>query len=160
MTTIYKHRFWCPVCGDWELFTSTEEGGEKLCENCGSTMETGMKLGLIPEDKILEQRERYKEDQRVEFRKILDSIQNPIPDSDHIVNPYGNEPTVEVKIIEHDAGQKRVDEQIQKDRIAKREADSKEVDVYRKAGRNEKCLCGSGLKYKKCCLNRINDLKY
>ncbi|MBU0958513.1 MAG: SEC-C domain-containing protein [Nanoarchaeota archaeon] len=23
-----------------------------------------------------------------------------------------------------------------------------------KIGRNEKCFCGSGLKYKKCCLNR------
>jgi len=26
----------------------------------------------------------------------------------------------------------------------------------KKIGRNEKCPCGSGKKYKKCCLNKLN----
>ena len=25
-----------------------------------------------------------------------------------------------------------------------------------KIGRNEKCPCGSGIKFKKCCLNKVN----
>ena len=30
----------------------------------------------------------------------------------------------------------------------------KEIDVHQKVGRNEPCPCGSGKKYKKCCLNK------
>ena len=28
-----------------------------------------------------------------------------------------------------------------------------------KTGRNDKCPCGSGLKYKKCCLVRLDEFK-
>ena len=28
-----------------------------------------------------------------------------------------------------------------------------------KIGRNEKCLCGSGKKYKKCCIGKISNVK-
>ena len=33
------------------------------------------------------------------------------------------------------------------------------VREHKKVGRNEKCPCGSNLKYKKCCLNMITNLK-
>jgi hypothetical protein len=26
-------------------------------------------------------------------------------------------------------------------------------------GRNHRCLCGSGMKYKVCCLNRVEDIR-
>jgi uncharacterized protein len=35
-----------------------------------------------------------------------------------------------------------------------RRSASAPIDPYRKIGRNEPCLCGSGKKYKKCCLDR------
>ena len=31
--------------------------------------------------------------------------------------------------------------------------------IYMKIGRNDPCPCGSGLKYKKCCMNKKTDLK-
>ena len=30
---------------------------------------------------------------------------------------------------------------------------------YKKVGRNDKCPCGSGIKYKKCCRNDLNTMK-
>lgn len=30
-------------------------------------------------------------------------------------------------------------------------------NIYKKVGRNEPCPCGSGKKYKKCCLNKVNE---
>ncbi len=33
----------------------------------------------------------------------------------------------------------------------------REEEAFRKAGRNDPCPCGSGKKYKKCCLNRTKD---
>ena len=33
------------------------------------------------------------------------------------------------------------------------------VRTQPKIGRNDKCLCGSGLKYKRCCLNKVQEEK-
>lgn len=38
-------------------------------------------------------------------------------------------------------------------KIAKRRSISVEVRTEPKIGRNEPCPCGSGIKYKKCCIN-------
>jgi hypothetical protein len=38
---------------------------------------------------------------------------------------------------------------------SERRADMSEPRLTRKTGRNESCPCGSGKKYKKCCINRI-----
>ena len=32
--------------------------------------------------------------------------------------------------------------------------------MSKKIGRNDKCPCGSGLKYKKCCMNKPDDPDY
>jgi len=29
-----------------------------------------------------------------------------------------------------------------------------QINIKKKIGRNDPCICGSGLKYKKCCLNK------
>ncbi len=34
---------------------------------------------------------------------------------------------------------------------------NRRIDMSRKIGRNDKCYCGNGLKYKKCCLNKESN---
>jgi uncharacterized protein YecA (UPF0149 family) len=38
-------------------------------------------------------------------------------------------------------------------RTRTRQMDPGKIDPFRKTGRNDPCPCGSGKKYKKCCLD-------
>jgi uncharacterized protein YchJ len=63
------------------------------------------------------------------------------------------------RILEDDAGQIELDAQLKAEREAKRMAEIEFKERYRGVQRNEKCLCGSGLKYKKCCLPRVEAIR-
>ena len=67
-------------------------------------------------------------------------------------------------IIESDGGQKFIDEKVAERRQAEQDEREEEknkflarYENFKKLGRNELCSCGSGVKYKKCCLRNIEE---
>lgn len=72
-TREYK-RTWCLKCSDWKLHNQQYPNWKDwFCKDC----ETGHQefdLSIIPEKKILEQRERYKDKERKDMEEVLDSI--------------------------------------------------------------------------------------
>ena len=158
---ITKHRIWCKTCNEFELHSRKELfGGDKfplICETC-DTQYSEIKLSEIPDGKLVEQRERYNEQKRKEMNGLFGMF---------MVNGLNmfNEVDYEIKTVESDAGQKSIDEQkrkeIEKRRnelLQKRHDDLELKKDFHKLGRNEKCLCGSGKKYKKCCWTKIQKI--
>ena len=153
MPIIIYYRFWCNTCKD---FTLHHTNGDKCCKICGNITET-YKESEIPIEKIQMQRERYKKYESEHngigaFFKIL-AHERPFAFSEIYPN---------IEIIEDDAGQKRIDE-AREQKIKKQLAEirlerEKRQDIKNKArglSRNDICFCGSGLKFKKCCLIKI-----
>ena len=149
MPTIIYQRWWCHKCQDYTLFHHNE------CNICESEMEDYI-LSEVPEDKILEQRDRYKAYKKKKFedmlslygmnRNILEELLYDSPISE---------------IIETDAGQNRIDEEKRKKReriIQEQKEKAEEYNLfYKKANRNDPCPCGSGNKYKHCCLPKFHN---
>lgn len=138
-------RTWCKTCNDWELFYTPhflgEPDGETTCKQCSKPIEN-ITLGEIPKEKILEQRKRYKEQKSRNFREML---------SVFALGGFGGAIGGGTRIVENDAGQKLIDEERVKREAEERETFRVESLKYVNLGRNEKCKCGSELKYKKCC---------
>lgn len=161
MPTIVRKRAWCSTCNDWKLFTDHKPNDEDwFCMTCENP-HVSVKLSEIPKDKLLEQRERYKKRNREFFHKYL-SFANPYQEIFDMLK----EPGSDVEIIEADAGQKYIDEENQRARqkaLAEyrenKDAAKEECIKFHNLGRNDTCACGSGKKYKKCCIERIDDLK-
>lgn len=152
---VYK-RIWCKSCNDFTIHELNT--GEKLqCNYCG-TEYTNIYLKEIPKDKLELQRERYKFQQR---RKYTDLYTGFLTNG---LNELFEEPGKPV-ILESDAGQEDIDTRIRQER-AKRMAEYREKqekkkqlqEKFKNTHRNDKCLCGSGLKYKYCCLKEIRSL--
>jgi uncharacterized protein YchJ len=68
----------------------------------------------------------------------------------------------DVRIIEADAGQKEIDDENHRIYVENEKIRAEETRLfledqkkYAHLGRNDKCLCGSGKKYKKCCLTKF-----
>lgn len=148
MPTITRYRTWCTHCNDWELFNSKNE-----CLECTNDL-VSVKLKDIPKEKLTEQRERYISYQKRNFQKMLFGFMAISESSFFCEGP-------QISIIENDAGQKKIDDwekQKRKEERLKREEEYKmfleKKSKYSKLGRNEKCLCGSGYKYKKCCYKK------
>ena len=162
MPTIEYKRVWCLKCQDWKLHKQYYPNWDDwFCEDCETKHESTF-LKDIPEEKILEQRERYKESERESMDKILGEFMNP---NLHFLREMFSEPGSDVRIIEADAGQVAIDKKIKEkeakkrmERHEKRIQDEAEIKKYKDLRRNDKCICGSSLKYKKCCLTRINEL--
>jgi uncharacterized protein YecA (UPF0149 family) len=57
--------------------------------------------------------------------------------------------------METDAGLLAIEKVEREKREAEQEAMRLDIEAHKGLGRNEVCKCGSGLKYKKCCLKRI-----
>jgi uncharacterized protein YecA (UPF0149 family) len=147
MPTRTFYRIWCKTCNEFELHTNKDE--QYICEECG-TVYTDILLGEIPKEKRIEQRERYNKRKRKNFINIFDTFTN-----------YHNmfkEEIGRTEIMESDAGQKYIDDKNkEKYEQYKKEAEEKKAlqKQYSKLGRNEKCFCGSGIKFKKCCYAKI-----
>jgi uncharacterized protein YchJ len=154
-TTTYK-RTWCKKCQDWELFlVPLLDDKENLkCQNCGTPFES-VKLSEIPEEKIAIQRERYKAKKKSQFLSIYNLLA-----SGHDFNDPNTD------IIESSAGQKAIDDEekrIREEKYAKAKAEYEalleDYQKYKGLGRNDTCACGSGKKYKKCCINKFQWMK-
>lgn len=157
LTSILK-RIWCKTCNEFELHdTKKVFAKEWFCNEC-DTEYTDVLLSKIPKKKLIEQRKRYKIQQTNEMNSIFNSYMM------FGLNSF-NDIGFESSIKESDAGQRKVDERlkvkIEKERKIKYEQKQKDLAykaTFHKLGRNEKCLCGSNLKYKKCCLSKIQKL--
>ena len=162
--TKYLYRHWCTKCNDWTTF---EEKAEiKHCTECNTEHEKVL-LSTIPEEKLQEQRERYKLQRKKDNQRIL---------NDYLSFGYNHNPLMELlmetpsswetRIVESDAGQKSIDEAIEQkkreeayERHLKRQELLKWKAQYKGLGRNDMCICGSGNKYKKCCLDKVEKVK-
>lgn len=158
MPTRKLHRFWCSKCKE---FTLHKTWGDKSCTECGTVTDT-YNISDVPEEKLLEQRKRYSASQPG-LHTYLDFLR-PKSQLEQLAEMFAEDERTE--IIETDAGQKEIDERRAKER-AKEMAEKRriheerkaEVEKYKNLGRNDKCACGSGKKYKQCCLVRIESYK-
>lgn len=146
-----RYRVWCSTCKDWELFerptnpiakiVEEAEGKTSVCSSCGTPHVPAL-LTDIPKEKLLEQRERYKESKSREWQQMVTSMMS---------GGFGATLGSSNRIIESDAGQKAIDEarkQKEQELIAAYKAEKLKFVGVR---RNDKCACGSKQKYKKCC---------
>lgn len=131
------------------------------CTEC-DTEHQRVLLSNIPEEKIQEQRKRYLEQQRQNIRDVysefLGGRSNPLFD---LFAPVENK----TRIVEGDAGQKFIDDERKQkeseERMKRYEEHQKLLQwkaQYKGLGRNDTCICGSGKKYKKCCLTKCEKI--
>lgn len=156
-------RFWCTKCQEFTLH-NTE--GDKACRDCG-TVTTEYNISDVLHEKILEQRKRYKAYKAKEFENAFSYVMKPqlnifqemMLEDAGLYNPY------EPEIIEDDAGQKKIDAKLKAERDAEWNKQQEEKRLLReeykqfsKLGRNDKCACGSGKKYKVCCIAKYQNI--
>lgn len=141
MPTKYLYRFWCKKCQEFTLFENEQ------CLECNSKLES-FYLTEVPNEKVLQQRKRYKEYKRNKFNEILSMSR-----FEQISTLFHEE--LKTEIIECDAGQKKLDEIAAQKREKARQKQIEEKRIYKEKfshlNRNDLCGCGSRLKYKKCC---------
>lgn len=163
----YK-RLWCKKCNDWELFEQQYPNpSEWFCKECESVHEKVF-LSEIPEEKLIEQRERYKEKQKGSYTKYFEDIMSSPQERNmkelvHMFSPPGSD--WETEIIESDAGQNTIDAEKRKKRgeervkkVEEKEKVRQDLFKYKGIQRNDLCACNSGKKYKKCCLEKVDSL--
>ena len=156
---ITKHRIWCKTCNEFELHSKPDIYSKKLiCDKC-ETEYSEIKLRDIPEEKLIEQRERYREQQGNAMNNLFGSYL-----SIGLLQAF-SETDYSPEIEESDAGQNEIDEYKRelaaekwRQRKIKEDENLKLKKKFHNLGRNEKCLCGSGKKYKKCCWTKIQKL--
>jgi len=103
--------------------------------------------------KVLKKANRFNYDEVDKYLSILYNTK-PMKKLGVIGSPFTNDTylkysmTPEIKLAES----------FEYSHLSKKEKEVKIVDIRRepKIYRNAKCLCGSGKKYKKCCINQIN----
>lgn len=149
MPQIRYHRLWCQSCKDWELFKT--ENNSKCCKKCENPHFKTL-LSDIPEDKIEEQRERYRVKSNATNAKFMSTLLSGGRDMFAHDGNY-------VEVIESDAGLEAKREREREERNRIREKNIAEIDKYQKAERNKPCPCNSGKKFKQCCSSRIQTLR-
>jgi predicted nucleic acid-binding Zn-ribbon protein len=161
MPTITYHRFWCSKCQE---FTLHHTHGEKGCRDCGTVTESYIPKD-IPREKLLEQRERYKNS--TSKRNVFDTYLKFVQPGGNGLRDILSEEWPKPEIIEDDAGQKLIDERIAEEKEKKwqeqREEEKRlkeEAKKFKGLGRNDKCACGSGKKYKHCCITKYQTVYY
>jgi preprotein translocase subunit SecA len=129
------------------------------CDTCGNEY-VPYSLSEVPEEKILEQRERYRQMKKTEFIKMLSAYQD-MSKSNILADMFRevSDRPVGYTVKEDDAGQEAIDAAERADREAKRREEIEFKEQYRGAQRNDKCRCGSGNKYKKCCLPKVDSIR-
>jgi uncharacterized protein YecA (UPF0149 family) len=158
MPTRTLYRTWCTTCQDWELFEfdwfeHDIDDNEKICRTCENPLESGTKIGDIPKEKLAEQRLRYKNYKKRQFQQTMNIFGMLGMGSNGMFNDFP-----QTDIIENDAGQEAIDAERRKLEQEEKQRRKEEVAKYHGLGRNEPCRCGSGNKYKKCCLGRVQLL--
>lgn len=152
MPIIYKYRVWCKTCNDFTLHHEPELlKHNKKCITC-KTDYTPMLISEIPKEKVIEQRKRYTEQKARRIRSLYtDFIMGYGAKTLFSENP-------QIEIIESDCGQKAIDEAEANERELKyQQKQALKLEIKQKfkgLGRNDKCACGSNIKYKNCCLDK------
>jgi hypothetical protein len=159
MPTRILKRQWCKTCQDYKTYQpKTLFEKEWLCDVC-ETPYTKTDISEIPQEKIEEQRKRWTEKNKRDFGNIYTSMLLGFG-LDAITSMSSTE------IKEADAGQREIDDEYRKQleitrqkqlEIRKEKLELKEK--YKNLGRNDICICGSGKKYKKCCLTKISKIR-
>lgn len=150
--TKYLYRLWCKKCND---FTLHEELNDNSNCSCGQVY-SNVKISEINKEKLIEQRERFKNQELTEFNDLMSMMTNKL----NPISMFSNDAfEVKTKIIESDAGLKS--ERKRKIEIKEKLKEEAEIELSKFKGiqRNDKCICKSGLKYKKCCKNKCDILK-
>ena len=168
------YRIYCSKCKRYELhfkqFTKDLSDDTKdaevqfQCFKCGNiTMENAADV-KVPWSIIYEQRQRWYISRHLSKLRHVANITNYLKRllasdliSDNAIGRGLSEADIE-EIVESDAGAIDLHNQwvqAHNDIIEKYKA---KVVGWHMQERNEPCQCGSGLKFKKCCLNRIQQL--
>ncbi len=154
MPTKHYTRTWCNSCKEFTLH-HTPFGLEFQCKECKDASKT-FNLSDIPKDKYIEQIKRWEDSHGNKLGRIYSTFMNPS-------NNFFNEES-EVIITEDDLGYKK-----HKDEFYAKEAEERKIkieernrlkELYKGLTRNDKCGCDSGLKFKNCCLPKINEIIY
>jgi len=148
-TVVYKdeinHLHYLP-----DLFKE-ENDHASICE-CGKQYETVL-VRDIPKDKLKEQRERYKTFRSKQFEEGLNlfSMMGMGTTSSSFFDPVQD---IKTRIIESDAGLEQEEKVIEDREREQRRLLKLEIEKFKNIQRNDICLCGSGQKYKKCCITK------
>lgn len=139
-------RLWCVNCQEWELFDKDFSFNDLLtplfCAKCKTQIDENVTLGDIPKEKILEQRQRYKENRKNSNRMALGLLMSLGMNSVSGLS--------ERRIVEHDAGLLEIEKERSRIEQEKRQELYAERAKYVKVQRNQICPCGSGKKFKHC----------
>jgi transcription initiation factor TFIIIB Brf1 subunit/transcription initiation factor TFIIB len=151
MAKIYRYRKYCKTCGDYVLYKEQEK--DLICTKCG-TVHEHVELRDIPKEIKEAQRKRYADR---EFQKLMDVY-------DIFTNPNHLSLDFMYEVYEDDAGYcrlRKINEKrknIRKKHFNERLNKHQEfVEKTKTLGRNDKCICGSGKKFKKCCQIKIEQ---
>jgi ribosomal protein L44E len=143
-----KHRTYCKSCQDFTIHSRELLKAYLTCETCDK-VQNGYTISEVDPNLIKIQRERYKKSRKQKIGGMYGAFLGgvgiqAIMDLDEII------------VVECDAGQEEIDEQIKQirtEKVRKFQAIKDEFNQkYSKLGRNETCSCGSGKKFKKCHL--------
>lgn len=141
----FTHRLYCNSCCDYTLheFITIDKA---IC-SCGNNyVETPIEN--ISSEVVNTQRNRYKRMLNTSSKRTMEILLYNILSGNYTCD-----------IIESDAG---LEAEIMAERQAyyeKKKADKEYITRYKNLGRNDKCVCNSGLKYKKCCYKKVENLK-
>jgi hypothetical protein len=168
---IYKKRLWCEKCKDFtihdtvqvsdteyryfdSIYFDLEGDGEQVCSCCGKQWVAAPIKEMDPE-KVALQRERYKNQRRRRFSESMMAF-SMLACSNPLFGIF-DEVGISKEIIESDAGLLYEERVVNERMVAKRNERNAELQKFSKVNRNDICLCGSGLKYKKCCLKKHKE---
>lgn len=152
--TKYVYRLWCSNCQDYKIHerTNVNEKTVYTCE-CGCEL-SDVSLKDIPQEKVLEQRERFKRKRKCDFSKTLTNYLLPKYDN------FFSEVTINTEVIESDAGLIAIEKAEREKQEQLRTNAVERILKYKGLQRNDICICGSDKKYKKCCLIENEKLMY
>jgi hypothetical protein len=156
-TAIPQKRTWCKTCNDFQIHKTTITGetdkfSKVNCTVCDSEY-VPYSLSEVPDDKLVEQRKRYKAKRSSDFRKMMGMYMEMSRSNGPMGSYEGNEAQ------EDDAGQEDIDKLQREANELKRQEELEFKSIYKGLNRNDKCRCGSGLKYKKCCLPKVEKIR-
>jgi uncharacterized protein YecA (UPF0149 family) len=142
-----KHRYWCSKSSEFEIFTQKDD--KFICDKCSEEY-VELDLATIPAEKVEEQRNRFRNMRRSDFARMMEVYQFMS------ANPGADMPLLTSdSIMETDAGLLLIEKEEREKKEAEKAAMLEDIEKHRHIGRNEKCPCQSGKKFKQCCLKRI-----
>lgn len=166
-TQLYRN--WCKTCNDFTLHERIfedevnhprykpslvfENHSADVCD-CGTSF-TPYYLSDCDEEKVLTQRERYKKAKSYKAAERLGNIGALYMSQPNFFSSVIPKKGLDdITVHETDAGLKEIIAKEKEERIRIKGIMLEELSRFSKVNRNDECLCGSGLKYKKCCLQK------